>query len=59
MVKELKGYELAKCIKHRKQAKVRTHPSAKIRCLNDHAQPIIRNNDAEHVILHIGTNDLK
>ena len=36
MVKELKGYELVKCIKHRKQVKVRTHPSTKIRCLNDH-----------------------
>ena len=59
MVKELKGYELAKCIKHRKQVQVRTHTSAKIRCLIDHLQPIIRNNDAEHVILHIRTNDLK
>ena len=26
---------------------------------NDHVQPIIRHNDAEHIILHIGTNDLK
>ena len=59
MVKELKGYELAKCIKHRKEIKVRTNPSAKIRCLNDHVQLIIRNNDAEHYILHTGTNDLK
>ena len=59
MVKELKGYELAKCIKQRKQVKVRTHPPAKMRCLNDHVQPIIQNNDAEHVMLHIGMNNLK
>lgn len=59
MIKELKGYELAKSIGHKRAVKVRSHPSAQIRCLADHIQPIIRNNDTEHVLLHIGTNDLK
>ena len=39
--------------------KVRSHSSAQIRCLTDHIRPIIRNKDAEHILLHIGTNDLK
>lgn len=59
IIKELKGYELAKFIKHRKKVKIRSHPSGEISCLNDHIQPILRSNDAEHVVLHIGTNDLK
>ena len=59
MVKELKGFELSKSIGHKKLVKVRSHPGATIRCLTDHLQPIIRNKDAEHILLHIGTNDLK
>ena len=59
MIKELKGYELSRFIKYSKPVRVRPHPSAQIRCLSDHVKPILRNNDAEHVILHIGTNDLR
>ena len=59
MIKELKGFELAKSIHHRKQVKVRSHPSAQIRCITDHIQPIIRSADVDHIVLHIGTNDLK
>lgn len=59
VIKELKGFELSKSIGHKKPVKVRSHPSAQIRCLTDHIQPIIRNKDAEHILLHIGTNDLK
>ena len=59
VIKELKGFELSKSIGHKKPVKVRSHPSAQIRCLTDHIQPIIRNKDAEHTLLHIGTNNLK
>ena len=59
IIKELKGYELAKFIKYRKKVKIRSHPSGEISCLNDHIQPILRSHDTEHVVLHIGTNDLK
>ena len=59
MIKEVKGYELSKSIRLKKPVKVRSHPSAHIRCLSDHVKPVIRNGDADHVILHIGTNDLR
>ena len=59
IIKELKGYELAKFIKYRKKVKIRSHPSGEISCLNDHIQPILRGHDTEHVVLHIGTNDLR
>ena len=53
VIKELKGFELSKSIGHKKPVKVRSHPSAHIRCLTDHIQPIIRNKDAEHILLHM------
>ena len=59
MIKELKGFELSKSIGHKKPVKVRSHPSAQIRYLTDHIQPVIRNKDAGHILLHIGINDLK
>ena len=36
VIKELKGFELSKSIGHKKPVKVRSHPSAQIRCLTDH-----------------------
>ena len=38
--------------------RVRFHPSAKMSCINDHVKPVIRNQEADHIILHTGTNDL-
>ena len=38
--------------------RVRFHPSAKMSCINDHVKPVILNQEADHIILHTGTNDL-
>ena len=38
--------------------RVRFHPSAKMSCINDHVKPVIRNQEADRIILHTGTNDL-
>ena len=37
---------------------VRSFPAAKVRCMKDYAKPSIRENDPDHVILHLGTNEL-
>ena len=58
MVKEVNGLELPKSIKHKYSVRVRFHPSAKTSCINDHVKPVIRNQEADHIILHTGTNDL-
>ena len=57
-IKEVKGFELSKSIKHKYLVRVRFHPSTKTSCINDHAKPVIRNQEADHIILHTGTNDL-
>ena len=58
MVKEVNSFELSKSIKHKYSVRVRFHPSAKTSCINDHVKPVIRNEEADHIILHTGTNDV-
>ena len=58
MVKEVNGFELSKSIKHKYSVRVRFDPSAKTSCINDNAKPVIRNQEADHIILHTKTNDL-
>ena len=58
MVKEVNGFELSKTIKHKYSVRVKFHSSAKTSCINDHIKPVIRNQEADHIILHTGVNDL-
>ena len=58
MVKKVNGFYLTKDIKHKFLVKVRSFSSAKTGCMYDHAKPTIREVSPEHIILHVGTNDL-
>ena len=58
MVKEVNGFELPKTMKHKYSIRVRFHPSAKTSCINGHVKRVIRNQEADHIILDTGTNDL-
>ena len=58
MIKELRGYKLSKSIRHKKAVKIRSRSSATVSCLNDHVKPVLRSDDTEHTIIHIGTNEL-
>ena len=57
MVKEGNGFELSKNIRHKYSVRVKFHPSAKASCINDHIKPVIRSQEADHIILHTGAND--
>ena len=59
MVKRINGFYLTKNIKHKYLVKVRPFSSAKTSCMHDHAKPRIRETNPKHIILHVGTNDLK
>ena len=37
---------------------VRSFLEAKVKCMKDYAKPCIRENDPDHVTLHVGTNEL-
>ena len=58
MVKKVNGFYLTRNIKHKFLVKVRLFGSAKTRCMYDHAKPTIRELNPEHIILHVGANDL-
>ena len=58
MVKEVNGFELSKTMKHKYSIRVIFHPSAKTSCINDRVKTVIRNQEADHIILDTGTNDL-
>ena len=58
MVKKVNGFYLTRNIKHKFLVKVRLFGSAKTRCMYDHAKPTIRELNPEHIILHVGSNDL-
>ena len=58
MVKKVNGFHLTKHIKHKYLVKVRPFNSAKVRCMHDHVKPTIRETNPEHIIIHVGTNDL-
>ena len=59
MVKILNGYFLMKKIKHKGIVKVRQFTTAKVRFMQDHVKPTIRDRNPQQIILHVGTNDLK
>ena len=58
MVKKVDGFHLTKHIKHKYLVKVKSFSSAKTRCMHDHVKPTMRDFNSEHVIIHVGTNDL-
>ena len=50
MVKQVEGWKLII---------VRSFPKAKVKCMKGYVKPCIRENDADHVILHVGTSKQK
>ena len=59
IVKNVNGYLLTKKIRHKKLIKVRSFSGAKVSCMYDHVKPTIREFNPNHIILHVGTNELK
>ena len=58
IVKKVNGFYPTKNIKYKILVKVTPFSSAKIRCMYDHAKPTIRELNPQHIILHVGTNNL-
>ena len=56
IIKNINGYELSNQVEKGK-IYVESYSGSKIRCMEDHAKPTSRT-DPDHIILHVGTNDL-
>ena len=59
MIKKLNGYFLTKNVRHKYLIKVRSFSGAKVSCMVDHVKPTLRDDKPDHIILHVGTNDLR
>ena len=59
IVKNVNDYLLTKKLRHKKLIKVRSFSGAKVSCMYDHVKPTIREFNPNHIILHVGTNELK
>lgn len=58
MIKKVNGFLLTRNINHKFIVKVRSFPGAKVKCMTDYVKPTINDFDPEHIIIHVGTNDL-
>ena len=56
MVKHVEGWELSKSTNQK--VYVRSFTGAKVKCMKDYVKPCIRENDPDHVIMHVGTNEM-
>ena len=59
IIKNLNGYLLTKKLRKRELIKVRLFTGAKPSCKYDHVKPTIQEFNPNHIILHVGTNELK
>ena len=59
IVKNVNGYLLTKKLRRKKLIKVRSFSGAKVICMYDHVKPTIREFNPNHIIFHVGTNELK
>ena len=57
MVKHLKRWDISANLKQRHSIYVRPITGAKVRSMKDYAKPCIREDNLDHIILHVGTNE--
>ena len=58
MVKHVQGWEINRKLDYQQNVYVRQFSGAKTKCMNDYVKPCIRENDPDHIIFHVGTNDI-
>ena len=58
MVKHVNGYQISSRMGNKVNVHVRSFSGAKVRCMEDYCKPCVRENDPDHIILHVGTNEL-
>ena len=58
MVKGLKSWKMNKSLGYKHKVNIRTFAGAKINCMRDYVKPINREMNPNHLIIHVGTNNL-
>ena len=55
---EIERWKLYKNVDRKHGVYVRSFSSAKVKCMKDYIKPCIRENNPDHVIIFVGTNEL-
>ena len=58
VVKHIKDWDLSAKLDHRHNTYVRNFPGAKVRSMKDYTKLCTREENPDHIILYVGTNDL-
>ena len=59
IVKKLNGSLLTRKIKHKYLIKKRSLSGTKTSCMTDHIKPTLQDINPDHIVLHLGTNNLR
>ena len=58
IVKHIQGWEITKTLDNKQKVYVRQFSGSKVSCMKDYVKPSIRQNNPDHIIFHVGTNDV-
>ena len=53
-----KGWDTTKKLENKHKVYIRQFAGSKITCMTDYVKPCIRENNPDHIIFHVGTNDI-
>ena len=58
MVKHIQDWNITKKLENKHKVYIRQFAGSKITCMTDYVKPCIRENNPDHIIFHVGTNDI-
>ena len=58
MVKHVERWKLSKNVDRKYKVYVRSFSESKVKCMKDYVKPCIRENNPDHVIIHVDANEL-
>ena len=58
IVKHIQGWEITKKLDNKQKVYMRQFSGSKVSCMKDYVKPSIRENNPDHIIFHVGPNDV-
>ena len=58
MIKHVQGWDITKRIDNKRKIYVRQFSASKVDCMKNYMKPCIRESNPDHLIFHVGTNDV-
>ena len=58
MVKHVQGWDITKKLENKHKVYIRQFTGSKVICMNDYVKLCICENNPDHIMFHVGTNDI-